>query len=147
MATASSDDDSDDDIRMIYDAFEPRIADVLSHIDDGMKADIEKELTETFDKHELTDIREKIFTLVKEKAARCLCLPNAGGIFGKRHDFVTHDDLRAAAKQVSQWEAVNRRAEGSLFAVYAKSQEGSSEIVQPIRMWLFHLRPRTRKQG
>ena len=114
IATTSSDEEDGDEIRMIYDAFEPRIADVLAHIDDGTKADIENELTETFDKHELVDIREKIFSLVKEKAARCLSQPNAGGIFKGKCTFDTHGDPRIAARQVSQWEAVNRRAEHKL---------------------------------
>ena len=73
--------------------------------------EIENDLIETIGRLVLKEIREKIFALAKEKVARCLCLPDGGGIFGDAFSIDPHECLQTAMSFVSQWEPLNRRVD------------------------------------
>ena len=111
MAELSPIDEEVPDYSEVLGRLDPRAERILTRIDASSRTDIEREITDAFDKEALRNLREKVFELVRDKAARCLLQPSAGGIFGKAFVIDPQDDPRDAKTFVDQWEPVPRRAE------------------------------------
>ena len=109
MAEGRLSDDELCDIDGFLEGLDPDLINVLrqsGEIDDG---DIEVEMLEGFSKEEISNARVKIFECAKQKAARWLRKPNAGGIFGPEYGNTSLECGLLSAQAISQWELVPRR--------------------------------------
>ena len=111
MAALSSIDEECSDLSEVLSRLDLKAEEILARIETSNRSEIECELTEVFDKESLSNLREKIFQMVREKAAKCLQLQSAGGIFGSAFVIDPHDDQQTARSFINQWEPVPRRAE------------------------------------
>ena len=115
MATeANADDDELRDISCIFGIFDSGVEDILAKIDTVSREEIERELTENFDKELLRNFRLKSFELAKEKAKRVTTDKGASGILDDA--LVEHqtDQSNALRQCIDQWETVKRRAKHKL---------------------------------
>ena len=111
MAATSLPDELSCDISQIYGILEPQAEEILIQIGVRPNQEIENDLVESLDRPVLKETREKIFNLAKDKVARCLCLPDGGGIFGDAFTIDPHESIQTAQSFVSQWEPTNRRVD------------------------------------
>ena len=111
MATTSSIDTELRDICDVLNEIDPKVGEILDQFGSVPRCDIEYELLECLEKSSLIKLREKIFEMVKEIAARRLCQKNAGNMFGDAVIVDPQDDPKTALSFVDQWEAVPRRVD------------------------------------
>ena len=109
MADEGSSDEELCDMMDILDGLDPIMINVLRQYGEIDDAEIEIEMADGFTKEEVSNTRQKLFEGAKQKAAKCLTEPNAGGIFGPNHTSQAFADILLSKAAVDQWQLVTRR--------------------------------------